>query len=322
MKHFTLHSIAIASVIVITLLLGNIQTVQAQQFSVKGFRTLPNDVTAFITPVNDLNGDACALLKVQAPADFAFSTPLGIVRREDKVGEIWLYLPKGSKRITLKSPTLGVLRDYRFPTVLDSHMSYELTLSMPTTVKRDTIIITTTKVDTVTITATKPIVPWKFSALATAALHTGGPSIGIMLAAIKRHGAFLHVSSNFKSDESSFSVDQTGMPTDPANGDIMPYYSGEQRHSSFSFTAGPIHRLCSWLNVFYGAGYGKASTLWQLSQSEGSLWVNNSDKTYKGLAAEAGLLFFCKRISASLSATTIKGKQWQASIGIGVNIGK
>jgi len=322
MKHFTLHSIAIASVIAIALLLGNIQTAQAQQFSVKGFRTLPNDVTAFITPVNDLNGDACALLKVQAPTDFAFSTPLGIVRREDKVGEIWLYLPKGSKRITLKSPTLGVLRDYRFPTVLDSHMSYELTLSMPTSVERDTIIITTTKVDTITITATKPIVPWKFSALATAALHTGGPSIGIMVAAVKRHGAFLHVSSNFKSDESSFSVDPTGMPTDPVNGDIMPYYSGEQRHTSFSFTAGPIHRLCSWLNVFYGAGYGKASTLWQLSQSEGSLWVNNSDKTYKGLAAEAGFLFFCKRISASLSATTIKGKQWQACIGIGVNIGK
>lgn len=68
------------------LLLGLQQTAVAQQFSVKGFRPLPNDVTAFITPVQDLNGDACALLKVEGPADFAFSTPLGIVKREDKVG--------------------------------------------------------------------------------------------------------------------------------------------------------------------------------------------------------------------------------------------
>ena len=69
-------------------------SVQAQEFSVAGFRLLPNDVSAFITPVRDLNDEPCALVKVDAPSDFAFSTPLGIVSRKDKVGEIWLYLPK------------------------------------------------------------------------------------------------------------------------------------------------------------------------------------------------------------------------------------
>ena len=63
-------------------------SVQAQEFSVAGFRLLPNDVSAFITPVRDLNDDPCALVKVEAPSDFAFSTPLGIVSRKDKVGEI------------------------------------------------------------------------------------------------------------------------------------------------------------------------------------------------------------------------------------------
>ena len=38
-----------------------------------------NDISAFISPVRDLNGQACALLKVEAPKDFAFSSPLGIV---------------------------------------------------------------------------------------------------------------------------------------------------------------------------------------------------------------------------------------------------
>lgn len=65
---------------------------------------MPNDVSAFITPVRDLNDEPCALVKVEAPSDFAFSTPLGIVSRKDKVGEIWLYLPKGSKLLTIKHP--------------------------------------------------------------------------------------------------------------------------------------------------------------------------------------------------------------------------
>ena len=79
-------------------------------FSVESFRQLPTDVSAFIDAVRDLNDEACALLKVVAPADFAFSSPLGIVERRDKVGEIWLFLPKGSKSITLKHPQWGVLR--------------------------------------------------------------------------------------------------------------------------------------------------------------------------------------------------------------------
>lgn len=62
-------------------------------------------------PVRDLNDEPCALVKVEAPSDFAFSTPLGIVSRKDKVGEIWLYLPKGSKLLTIKHPEWGVLRD-------------------------------------------------------------------------------------------------------------------------------------------------------------------------------------------------------------------
>ena len=48
---------------------------------------MPNDVSAFITPVRDLNDEPCALVKVEAPSDFAFSTPLGIVSRKDEVGE-------------------------------------------------------------------------------------------------------------------------------------------------------------------------------------------------------------------------------------------
>ena len=77
---------------------------RSQEFTVSSFRLLPNDVSAFVNSVRDLNDEACALVKVEAPSDFAFSTPLGIVKRKDEVGEIWLYLPQGTKMLTLKHP--------------------------------------------------------------------------------------------------------------------------------------------------------------------------------------------------------------------------
>ena len=100
-------------------------------FKVSGFRVLPNDVSAFITPVRDLNGDACALVKVVAPPEFAFSSPLGIVKRQNEVGEIWLYLPRRTKLLTIKHPQWGVLRDYRFAQPLESRMVYELKIEVP-----------------------------------------------------------------------------------------------------------------------------------------------------------------------------------------------
>ena len=142
----------------------------AQNFKVVSFGQLPSDVSAFISPVRDLNGDDCGLVKVLAPDDFAFSTPLGIVKRIDKVGEIWLYVPRGTRKITIKHPQLGVLRDYAFPSRLDSHMTYELTIGLPMsseavvehlepliTTVTDTLVVT--RVDTVVVRPMKSRYP-------------------------------------------------------------------------------------------------------------------------------------------------------------------
>ena len=97
------------------------------------FRCLPNDITAWIDPVRDLSDEACALIKVVGDPDFVFSTPLGIVSRKNEVGEIWLYVPHGTVKLTIKHPRWGVLRDYRFPAALESRLTYET--SVPGTEK-------------------------------------------------------------------------------------------------------------------------------------------------------------------------------------------
>ena len=312
-----------ATALLLALIWAAAQSAVAQEFRVGSFRELPNDVSAFITPVRDLNGDACALVKVAAQADFAFSSPLGIVKRHDEVGEVWLYLPRRSRLLTIKHPEWGVLRDYRFPRPLESHVTYELVIEPPrrdSAALRDTVVITKTVIDTVAVGRSRPKLPLRADVMLTAAFHSHGPSWGIMLALMRRHGAYIHAETDFcRIGDTRMDCAEDGSTAD---GGPIPYYTGQTRHANYAVTAGPIHRIGSRLSLFYGVGYGRAATAWQLAASEGGGYALNTGLTHKGIAAEAGLALRLGRISVAASAITIEGKQWQGSVGIGVNLFK
>lgn len=304
----------------------------SQEFSVASFQVLPNDVSAFIHHVRDLNDEACALIKVEAPSDFAFSTPLGIVKRKDEVGEIWLYVPKGTKMLTLKHPQWGVIRDYKLGKPLESRMTYELKLNLPRLAiaeKHDTIIQIKTVTDTIAIPQVKPKMPLSIYALATIALNQDGPSYGIFFAMMHRHGFFLHASSDFKSIgktkgncDKDGNITKTSSTSNRTNGNTSnkPYYTGETRHSNYTITAGAIHHIYKSLRIFEGIGYGRSATAWQMGESEGGGYLLNDGLTHKGVAGEVGILGSIGRLTLSASAITIAGKQWQGSIGIGIKL--
>ena len=296
-------------------------TMFSQEFSVASFQVLPNDVSAFIDNIRDLNDEACALIKVEAPSDFAFSTPLGIVKRKDEVGEIWLYVPRGTKMLTLKHPQWGVIRDYKLGKPLESRMTYELKLNQPKPIiaeKHDTIIQIKTVTDTIAIPQAKPKMPLSIYTLATIALHQDGPSYGIFFAMMHRHGFFLHASSDFKSiGKTEGNCDKDGII---AQTNDKPYYTGKTRHSNYTMTVGAIHHIYKSLRLFEGIGYGRTATAWQLGESEGGGYLLNDGLTHKGVAGELGILGSIGRLTLSASAITIAGKQWQGSIGIGIKL--
>ena len=273
---------------------------QAQEFSVASFRLLPNDVSAFINNVRDLNDEACALIKVVAPSDFAFSSPLGIVKRKDEV-----------------------LRDYRLGKPLESRMTYEMKLNLPKpaiTELHDTIVEVKTITDTIAIEKVRPKMPLSLYTLATVALHKDGPSYGVFLALMRRHGFFLHASSNLKSIGSTEgNCDKEGFT---GSSNIKPYYSGETRYTNYTLTAGAIHHITHGVCLFEGVGYGKSATAWQLSESEGKGYLLNDGLSDKGVTAELGTLASFGKLSITASAITIAGKQWQGCIGIGIKLGK
>ena len=102
------------------------------QITVKSFRKLESDMTArYEAPKKDQNGDVCAVIKVvTTQTGFNWdSDGLGIVAAVPKVSEYWIYVPWGAKRLTIKHPQLGLLRDYLYPISIEKATVYELVLS-------------------------------------------------------------------------------------------------------------------------------------------------------------------------------------------------
>lgn len=105
---------------------------QAQEISVSSFRALENDLTAntYGTLQKDHNGEIAALIKIPTTIQgFTFDGGMvGIVKVEQHVGEIWVYVPHGIKRISLFHQQLGHLRDYYFPISIEKARTYEMKL--------------------------------------------------------------------------------------------------------------------------------------------------------------------------------------------------
>ena len=116
----------------------------SQTLSVASFKPLTNDLTANIagSQEKDQNGDIAALIKVvTSQTGFSFEGGMaGIVKTRQEVGEIWVYVPHGIKKFTIKHPQLGMVRDYYFPCAIEAARTYELVLTsgeIQTTIKQD-----------------------------------------------------------------------------------------------------------------------------------------------------------------------------------------
>ena len=104
----------------LTLWLCLASLLSAQNISVSSFKLDPNDLTANLegTTVYDQNGQKCALIRIQTTQKgFSFDVgSLGVQKVDDnKVGEIWLYVPEGVKRLTMRHAQLGTLEKWPFP---------------------------------------------------------------------------------------------------------------------------------------------------------------------------------------------------------------
>ena len=107
-------------------------TLYSQNLSVASFRKLDNSMTARIdAPKKDQNGDICAVIKiVTTQTGFTFEGDgAGIYATEHKTAEYWIWVGYGAKRLTVKHPQLGILRDYSYSIPIEKATDYELVLA-------------------------------------------------------------------------------------------------------------------------------------------------------------------------------------------------
>ena len=105
----------------------------AQELSVTRFYLDGRDQTAntSVTQELDQNGEVCALVKVETTLqglNFEAGT-IGVWKTVQKEGEVWVYLPAKARRLTIHHKDYLTLRNYEFPTPLQSARTYIMRLS-------------------------------------------------------------------------------------------------------------------------------------------------------------------------------------------------
>ena len=262
----------------------------------------------------DQNNRKAALIKVVIPeAGFDFDVGvMGVVGVKQEVGEVWVYVPEGVRKITIKHQTYGIIRDYEFGCPIESATVYEMRLHVPlrpksTVIVKDSIVYVPTPVNAETPRERK---------LTGIGILAGGsvpdPSGGFMVVwNPKRFGAYLKTTGNLKPSSYSYICHENGT-TD--NGYI--WTSGKGHVSRLAVTGGGIFRCLDWLSVSAGAGYGKRVLLWRDTKDN---FAKVSEASAQGIAADLGTILNFGRFTAYIGANTIAFKRFYPELGIGFN---
>lgn len=129
----------------------------AQNIAVKSFKQLMGDMTTSSLEGKriDQNGEVAALIKVvTTETGFVFEGgTLGIVDTKQRVSEVWVWVPRGLRKITILHPQLGQLRNYTFPVEIEADRTYEMVL---VTGKVETIIKEEVRMQYLTFQITPP----------------------------------------------------------------------------------------------------------------------------------------------------------------------
>lgn len=283
-------------------------------FFVQSFKKLDWDLDARSNyPVLDQNNRKAALIKVVIPeVGFDFDVGvMGVVGVKQEVGEVWVYVPEGVRKITIRHQTYGIIRDYEFGCPIESACVYEMRLHVPlkprnTVIVKDSIVYVPTPVNVE--------IPRKRKRLGVGILAVCSipdPSGGFMVIwNPKRFGAYLKATGNLKSSGYSYICHEDGT-TD--NGYI--WTSGEGHVSRMAVTGGGLFRCLDWLSVSAGVGYGNRTLLWKDSKGN---FAKVNEASAQGIAAELGAVLHFGRFTAYLGTSTIALKRLYPELGVGL----
>lgn len=314
---------------------------RAKEFYISSFKPLEMDLDArTLHPVIDQNGKKAALIKVVTTHpgfDFDIGV-MGITEVHQEVGEIWVYIPEKVRRITIRHPKFGVIRDYYFPVAIESATTYEMSLKTPSAYEenqpqrlviehkfgtRDDVGKTieikdiARKADMgntagkITQKSHITYTDYKGFILLAEVGASSSPSYGIRGGYYKGTGGYVSFRSSFTSAKSSYGCTSDGVVE---NGSTI-WTSGKEKVGRLNVTAGIMASLTNWLGAYAGAGYGTRTLAWEDINGQ---WAEVTDHTHKSIALDAGLVFNIKNFALSAGVNSIAFDWCEFTLGAGV----
>lgn len=113
------------------LLMVAVSEMNAQDIQVARFERNYTSLIASTNPVYDNTGEACAVIRFFVRDDgFIVEPNMGMMKQETKPGEIRMWVPKGTKRLTIRNGNWMPLIGYEIPVVIEPKVTYEAEISI------------------------------------------------------------------------------------------------------------------------------------------------------------------------------------------------
>lgn len=111
-------------------LLHGLMQLYAQDIKVTKFERNFTSLIASMDPVYDNAGEACAVIRFLVRDEgFEIEPNLGVLKRDNRIGEVRLWVPVGTKRIIVRH--LGAMPlSYEIPMTLESKVTYDAVLEI------------------------------------------------------------------------------------------------------------------------------------------------------------------------------------------------
>ena len=118
-------------ILVFMLLLATASQLKAQDIQITKFERDITNLKASTEPVYDNTGEACALIRfLVSGKDYTIEPNLGMMKQEVLPGEIRIWVPKGTKRLTVRKQDRMPLTGYEIPVVIEPKVTYDVELSI------------------------------------------------------------------------------------------------------------------------------------------------------------------------------------------------
>lgn len=106
----------------------------AQDIQITSFEENMKSLMASTQPVKDRTGFPCAVIRFAVKDKrVQISGNLGVVKTQRLPGEVIVYVPQGTKRLTVRCRNLLPLRDWQIPVTIESKRTYDAVIELKET---------------------------------------------------------------------------------------------------------------------------------------------------------------------------------------------